>query len=100
MNWNKFYIVTIDKEGLLSSFDSKKFHQQLTTAKGITAWWHYLESTYILKVNYRITAKNISEYIRTIAPKKKFFTSELRLGNHDGWLPQEAWDWIKDNMDN
>jgi len=97
MSWDKFYIITLDKGGLLDSFDSKKFHNQLTTAKGIKSWWHYLESTYIIKVDYTVTALNIAEYIQSIAPKKKFFTSELILDNYNGWLPQGAWDWLENN---
>ena len=95
MNWDKFYIITLDKGGLLDSFDSKKFHKQLTSAKGIKAWWHYLESTYIIKVEFGVTAHNIAEYIQKIAPKKKFFASEINFNNYNGWLTQEAWDWIK-----
>lgn len=97
MNWDKFYIVTLDKGGFLDSFDSKKFHNQLIAAKGINAWWHYLESTYILKVKYGVNAHNIAAYIQKIAPNKKFFTSEITLNNYNGWLPQEAWDWINKN---
>lgn len=95
--WDKFYILIIDKGGLLDSFDYKGFHEKLTTANGIKAWWHYLESTYIIKVEFGITAHNVSEYVQKIAPNKKFFVCELNLGNHNGWLPQEAWDWINKN---
>ena len=87
----------MDKGGLLDTFDSQKFHSQLINAKGIKAWWHYLESTYIVRVEFGVTAHNISEYIRSIAPNKKFLTSELKLDNYNGFLPQEAWDWINNN---
>lgn len=97
MNWDKFYIITMDKGGLLDAFDSKKFHNQLTKANGIKAWWHYLESTYIIRVEYGVTAHNVSEFIRQIAPSKKFFTTEIKLDNYNGYLPQEAWDWINKN---
>jgi len=95
--WDKFYIVTIDVGGMMDSFNYKSFHEKLIGAKGVNAWWHYLESTYILKVEYGITAHNIGEYIQKIAPNKRFFVCELNLGDHNGWLPQEAWEWIRDN---
>ncbi len=97
MNWDKYYIITFDKGTLLDSFDSQKFHKQITNAKGINAWWHYLESMYIIKVEYGVTSHNIAEYIRKIAPNKKFFVSEIKFDNYNGWLPQEAWDWIENN---
>ncbi len=97
MSWDKFYIITMDKGGLLDMFDAKKFHDQLTQAIGIKAWWHYLESTYIIKVEFNVTALNVSEYIQSIAPNKKFFTSEIKLDNYNGFLSQDAWDWINNN---
>lgn len=97
MKKDKFYIITIDKGGLFDMFDVKKFHDQLTTANGIKAWWHYLDSTYIIRVDFGVTAHNISNFIISFAPNKKFFTAELKLDNYNGFLPQEAWDWIKNN---
>jgi hypothetical protein len=94
----KFYIMSFDRGGILDSFDYKRFHNLITTAKGIDAWWHYLESTYILKVDSHITASNISEFIMTIAANKKFFVCELNLSNRNGWLPKEAWDWLNEKQ--
>jgi hypothetical protein len=89
--WNKAYILTFDKNDKIGSED---FHNTLSKAEGIETWWHYLESTYILIVKDNITASNISEYIMKIAPENHFFVSELNLKNHNGWLPEKAWDWI------
>jgi len=97
MNWDKFYIITMDKGGFFDSFDSKKFHKELTTAQGIKAWWHYLESTYIVRVDFNVTAHNVTDFIRNIAPNKHFFTTEVKLDDYNGYLPKEAWDWIKSN---
>jgi len=97
MNWDKFYIITLEKGGLLDSFSTQNFHNQLIKAKGVKAWWHYLESTYIIRVDFGVTAHNVSEFISSIAPNKRFFTSELKLDNYNGFLPQEAWDWINNN---
>lgn len=97
MNWDKFYLIVLDKGGFFDSFDSKKFHKNLTEAEGITAWWHYLDSAYIIKVGYEVTALNVSQFIQQIAPKKRFFTTEITLDNYNGYLPQQAWDWINKN---
>lgn len=97
MTWDKFFILTIDKEGVLSSFNSKEFHNKLTNSSGIKAWWHYLESTYIIKVDYSVNATHVADLMKIIAPNKKFFTSEIKFNDYSGWLPNEAWDWIRDN---
>ncbi|MFV0573249.1 MAG: hypothetical protein ACK5M1_12595 [Xanthomarina gelatinilytica] len=97
MSKDKFYIITIDNDNYPRTFDKKKFHNQLTTAVGVKAWWHYLESTYIIKVDYLINSNHIAGFMVEIAPDKKYFTSEIKLNDINGWLPQEAWDWIKEN---
>jgi len=90
----KAYILNFDKEGGYDTFNYVEFHNTLITTKGIINWWHYLESSYILIVESNITATNISDFIRQIAPNKYFFVAEIKLENHNGWLPQEAWEWI------
>jgi hypothetical protein len=92
--YRKAYVINFDKDGVLDSFDYKKFHDTLTTATGIISWWHYLQSSYIIIVEYNITATNISDFVKEHMPNKYFFVSELNLKNHNGWLPQEAWDWV------
>jgi hypothetical protein len=88
------YIITFDKGGLFDLFDYNKFHQSIINASGLISWWHYLESTYIIVVNNNVTATNVSEFLRQIAPNKQFFVTEINLRSHNGFLPQEAWDWI------
>jgi len=98
MNWNKAYILILDKESAKFRFNSKNFHTKITTAKGVINWWHYIDNTYILIVEYGITAKNISDFVQNNTNNMKFFVSEINLKNHNGWLPNEAWDWINEQM--
>lgn len=98
--FRKAYILTFDKGGFLDGFDYTKFHNQLITAKGVYNWWHHLETTYILIVDFPITAKNITDFVLERMPKKKFFVCELVLSNHNGWLDPKAWDWINEQLTN
>jgi hypothetical protein len=91
---NKAYIITFDKGGVFDTFDYKRFHDTLTTAKGVLSWWHYLENSYILIVEETKNAHGIAEYVRKIAPKKKLLIVEINLNDVNGWLTKEAWDWI------
>ena len=91
----RFYLIIIDRGGVFEGFNYKRFHEQLTTANGVNSWWHYLQSTYILKVDYNIDISHVSDYVRKIAPEKRFLATEMNPGSIGGWLPKEAWDWIK-----
>jgi hypothetical protein len=95
---DKFYIVILERGGLLEGFNYAGFHKQLTSAKGVTSWWHYMDTTYILRVTSDVDAASITDFIRSIAPKKKFFVCALNLSDRNGWLPHEAWDWIKKQL--
>ncbi len=90
----KSYIVTFDKGGILDTFDYAKFHEQLTNAKGLLSWWHYLPTSYILLVPDSSNSALITQFILPLAPNKHFFVAKVDLKDHNGWLPQEAWDWI------
>ncbi len=90
----KTYIIIFNKGGLLDNFDFTKFHDRLTTATGLISWWHYIDNAYIIVTEYNITATKVSDFVGRHLPQKQFLVSELNLNNHNGWLPQEAWDWI------
>ncbi|MES2592155.1 MAG: hypothetical protein V4608_09740 [Bacteroidota bacterium] len=92
--FNKAYIINFDKGGLHDTFDYKKFHESLINANGLVSWSHYLASSYIIIVEYHITATSISNFVQARMPDKHFIVVELNLNDHNGWLPKEAWDWI------
>lgn len=73
----------------------KALHERI---KGLGLWWHYLESTWIA-----LTSQSPDQAWNTIQPA--FDTSDRCLildvtgDAYQGWLPQEAWDWIHKNVD-
>lgn len=97
MSRNKFFIIVLEDTKTSTSFNSEVFHNQLVNFNGIIAWWHYLESMYIIKVSSSVNTSHVTNLIIELAPNKKFFTSEVRLKDYNGWLPEEAWKWINDN---
>ena len=55
-------------------------------------WWHYLESTWLVD-----TSLSADSVWNLLAPHVHSSDSVLihSVGrNHQGWLPQKAWDWI------
>jgi hypothetical protein len=64
--------------------------------KGQGVWWHYLASTWLLHTN-----QNPRQVYDAVVPK---ITVNDRLliievtAQYWGYLPQEAWDWIKQRL--
>lgn len=93
--FKKAYILNFDING--KDFDQNKFHNNLIKMPGIIGWWHYLQSSYVLIVEYNTSASSLTNSIMKLIPNKEFFVCELKLSDHDGWLPKEAWDWLAKN---
>ncbi len=59
------------------------------------AWWHFLENTWLIK-----TTRDVDSVGRGLL---KYITTNDRLlvidvhGIGQGWLPTDAWDWIRKN---
>lgn len=61
-------------------------------------WWHYLESTWLVATDEAAT--DIWNRIRQhIDQNDSVLVVEIRK-DYSGWLPQKAWDWIHQNLQN
>jgi len=94
--FKKSYIIVFDK----SEIDYGQLHNiilNLHKERVVTNWWHYIKTCYIL-ISDR-SANDLSTIIaNNLISNKKFLVAEINLNNRQGWLSQEAWDWIKDEM--
>lgn len=59
-------------------------------------WWHYLESTWIIKSNS--TVNQISEKIKNVSDDNDNFLVIEVINNKQGWLPQEAWGHLNNSV--
>ncbi len=62
--------------------------------KSIGPWWHYIDSTWIIKTNL-----SSNEIYNRIAPgllSTQDYILIVEINNKDkyGWLPKDAWDWL------
>ncbi|MBS0155163.1 MAG: hypothetical protein JSS38_11245 [Nitrospira sp.] len=84
----------------LVTYDLKKPGQDYTSVhdaiKGCGSWWHYLESTWL--VDSRMTAEQISAKVRRHMDENDRLLVIAVSGDHAGWLPQAAWDWINSHV--
>ncbi len=89
----KNYIITFDSF-LVDDKIVQHFHETLINDPAIYDWWHYLEGTYIVVVKSGIDAMNITQFVIETMPEVQVLVSEINLRNHNGWLPDAAWEWI------
>ena len=59
-------------------------------------WWHYLDSTWIVITNE--DAKQIWSRLAPHIDKNDYLLIIEVLGNVQGWLPKDAWEWIQANV--
>ena len=60
------------------------------------SWWHYLDSTWLIATNE--SASVLSERIRKFTDDNDYLLVIRVTNNYAGWLPQKAWDWIKQHV--
>ena len=86
----KAYIVTYDLE---YDENCELLEEELKKYK---KWWHYLERTWII-----ISEKTADEIWNGIEDKinkkNNLLIIEIKK-NSQGWLHQNAWDWINENV--
>jgi hypothetical protein len=84
----------------LISYDLRKPGRDYTSLhnaiKSAPTWWHYIESTWIIK-----TEKSIEDWYNKIRAttdsNDSFIIVDITKQNRQGWLPQKAWEWIREN---
>lgn len=74
--------------------DAVIFHNFITKMPGVTDWWHYLSSSYII-YGKNISTTQIRDYIRASYPQLHCLISEFYLQNFSGFLHPDAWEWLR-----
>ncbi len=85
------YLITYDlKNTPISSY--APLHDEIKKVSNY--WWHYLESTWIVK-NTNLSADDISsKLLPYIKQGDRLLVIKIDTSNKQGWLPKDAWDWL------
>src|SRR5436309_10788678 len=85
------YIVCYELKGLPS------LHQPLMEElKASYAWWHYLQSTWII-LRYETLVELQPKLLRMISQPDRLLIMPAK-GPAAGWLSKDAWTWIEKNV--
>ena len=86
---------------LLISYDLKQpdrdYSNLYETIKNAgAAWWHYLESIWIIKTN--LSVQECSNLLRNNMDANDYlFVVDITYKEYQGWLPSKAWEWFRQN---
>lgn len=85
---------------LLITYDLKKPGKDYTSLynviKTAPKWWHYLESTWIIQTSESVDTWN-SRLTKVLDQNDHLLIVDITKRPRQGWLPKEAWDWIRAN---
>lgn len=70
--------------------DYKDLHE---TIKALGTWWHFLDSTWIVKCY--LAPSQVWEKLSTVTDANdSFLILDVTADSRAGWLPEDAWDWL------
>jgi hypothetical protein len=92
----KFYMVVFDRK---PDADYRQFHDTFVGHPSIRKWWHYIKSSYIIGTD--MSEDQLTSHYTDSAKKHGLPTTHLVmrvvLGESQGMLVKDAWDWITRN---
>lgn len=57
-------------------------------------WWHYLTHTWIVQTH--MTADQFAKLLYPYITKDDYLLVAKLSGQHQGWLPDDAWKWLNE----
>ena len=87
---DRLYALVFDRD---ESINFVGLHNFIRDAPGITNWWHYIKSMYILRTAE--TPASLRDQFRPYFGGNHFLVYELAPPNSEGRLSPKAWAWIQ-----
>ena len=76
--------------------DYAKLYEALKASPG---WWHYLESLWLLSSAESLEAWHARIRSRIDENDAFIIMGLTRSMQRNGWLPEKAWEWIRQHLD-
>ncbi|HCG5919202.1 TPA: hypothetical protein NJ048_004359 [Vibrio parahaemolyticus] len=87
----KAYVITYDLRT-----PNQNYNGLYEAIKTTGRWWHYLDSTWIIATD-ESPAQIWSRLEPFVDNNDNLLIMEVK-NNSQGWLPQDAWEWINENV--
>lgn len=83
------YLISYD----LKNKSIKDYQTLFSSIKSVGPWWHYLDSTWIVKTN--LNSQQIWNMLGSHLLKNDYILV-VKIDSLDtwGWLPRDAWNWL------
>jgi hypothetical protein len=94
-NERRMLLITYDLP-LLAEPKRRQAISEAIQSIGAGGWWHHLSPTWLV-----ITQKDANDVAQLIVPhiqdlqKARLLVIEVQPGMRQGWLPKNAWEWIR-----
>lgn len=85
---NKIYCVSYDLRK-----NDKDYEGLNNKLKDSLSWWHYLESTWLIYTNE--SASQLWNRLSESIDKDDHILIIQVTNDYQGWLPEKAWEWIR-----
>jgi hypothetical protein len=90
----RFYAVVFDR---VADKSYGEFHEEFVGHPGITTWWHYVKSCYLVGTD--MDAEGITDHFAAVAKKhglpRTHLTIEVKLNSRQGYQTDQSWKWFR-----
>lgn len=84
---------------LIVSYDLKipgrNYEGVFSELKGALSWWHYLESTWIIRTKLTMEVWT-DKLLARMDKNDSLLIFDVTGQNRQGWLSNKAWEWIRE----
>ncbi|WP_069997771.1 hypothetical protein [Cellulosilyticum sp. I15G10I2] len=92
----KVFLISYDLNK--SGQDYNSLYEAIKACSYSDTWWHYLDSTWIIKSN--LSVSQVSDKLKSVMDDNDSLLVIEVINNYAGWLPQKAWDYLKQHIFN
>jgi hypothetical protein len=82
------------KKLYIIQYDIKEDQKMVERIKTLGPWMKYFPQSMIVQTS--LTDKEICDKLSVDYPNTRILIFELNSSQYYGWLPNEAWEWLKD----
>ncbi len=86
------YLITYDLNR-----PGQEYEELYEELRNSSTWWHYLDSTWLIVTQESINELN-DRIKNTIDENDRFLIFDITGMDYQGWLSEEAWQWIRKHI--